>query len=65
MEVRSVVEFFVEKNGRLYRFLIPAGSPFGEVYDAAFEVLGKVQQLAQDSLEKAKREEPQSENVAE
>ena len=46
--------FEVEKGDRKYLFVVPAGSPLGECYDACHEVLGEILKQAQQSAEKAK-----------
>jgi hypothetical protein len=57
MDMKNHIEFEIVKNERTYRFCMPAGAPFGEIYDAAFEVLTEVTRLAQDAAEKAKPKE--------
>ena len=57
MEVKNCVEFEITKGDRVYRFHIPAGSPFGEIYDAAFEVLTQCVQFAQEAAQKAAPQE--------
>lgn len=58
MELNTILEVKVEKNDRVYRFSLPAGAPFGESYDAVFEMLNKIREMANEALEKARREEP-------
>jgi hypothetical protein len=57
MEVKSQVLLEVKKNDRVYTFSLPMGAPFGECYDACFESLQKILELAQQSAEKARPQE--------
>ena len=43
------------ENLRTYQFLIPVGSPFGEVFDVAFEMLAAAENLSKEAIEKAKK----------
>lgn len=54
MDITSNVILEVTKNERKYRFEMPVGAPFGECYDAAFEVLNKVSELAKQASDKMK-----------
>jgi hypothetical protein len=53
MDIKNCVEFNVSKGDRVYTFHVPAGAPFGEIYDAAFEVLTQCVQFAQEAAQKA------------
>lgn len=53
MEMKNCVEFVVKKNEREYVFHLPQGAPFGEIYDATFEILNEVIRLAQEAAQKA------------
>jgi hypothetical protein len=57
MNLKSCVAIEITKNDRLYTFVMPVGSPFGEAYDVAYEVLNKIAELARDGAQGAKREE--------
>lgn len=53
MEMKNCIEFVVTKGERTYTFHMPTGAPFGELYDAAFEMLNEVLRLAQEAAQKA------------
>ena len=64
MNLKSAVIIEVEKNERKYSFSMPVGAPYGECYDAAFEVLKSVVELstqALNNLEQKKADQPQGE----
>ena len=42
-------------NIRTYQFMVPVGSPFGEVFDVAFEMLAAAEGLSKEAVEKAKK----------
>ena len=54
--VKAVVYYAieVEKNGRVYTFTMPVGSPLGDAFDASFKVLESVGELQKQAIEKAK-----------
>lgn len=53
MDIKSCIEFSTKRGDRVYTFHVPAGAPFGEMYDAAFECLGQFMQMAQEAAQKA------------
>ncbi len=53
MEMKNCVEFVVKKGERTYCFHTQAGAPIGEVYDAAFEILGEIVSRAQEAVKQA------------
>lgn len=57
MELKSVVHMEVKKNDRSYVFAMPVGAPFGECYDACFQVLEKIVALTQQAAEQARPKE--------
>lgn len=57
MELKSAIIADIKKGERVYRFEMPVGAPYGECYDAAFEVLKKITQLAKEAADKAEPEE--------
>lgn len=57
MNLKSCVTVEVTKNDRLYTFTMPVGSPFGEAYDVAYEILLKIADLAREGALSAKRVE--------
>jgi hypothetical protein len=54
MNLKSYIAIEVEKNDKTYHFLMPIGASYGEVYDAAFDVLNKALELSQKAVEQAK-----------
>jgi hypothetical protein len=61
MEVKTQIALEVEKaEGRIYRFILPAGAPLGEAQDAAFESLMQVAKWVQDNLEKLKEKKDEA-----
>lgn len=52
MDIRSVVNLEVEKNGNKFVFSMPVGSQFGDAYGAAFDVLTKVIELSKEAADK-------------
>jgi hypothetical protein len=63
MNVKSYVDVEVVKSERVYHFLMPVGAPFGEAYDAAFEALGSITEMAKQAVENAKPKDEKGEPV--
>ena len=53
INLRSCLDFEVEKEGRRYSFHMPMGAPLGEAFDAVFSVLEKVRELQAGAVTKA------------
>jgi hypothetical protein len=51
MNIRAYVELEIEKNGKVYRFMIPNGSPFVEAHEVTLEFSQAVLDLEKKSLE--------------
>jgi hypothetical protein len=64
MELKSVVVIETKKNDRIFQFSMPVGAPFGECYDACFEVLNKVVELSKEAAEAAKPKESEDSEKA-
>lgn len=64
MDKRGMVILEVKKDERTYSFLMPVGSPFGEAYDAAFEMLSEISKMAQAAVENSEREKEESQEDA-
>lgn len=48
--------FEIKKGDNVYTFTFPYSNiPVGELYDVAFDVLKKIQELANEAVDKAKR----------
>jgi len=54
---KATVKIEVKKGDHTYEFIMPVGSPFGEAYDSAFEILQEISTMAKDAVSKVKREE--------
>ena len=65
MDLKSVILLEVVKNERTYRFEMPIGAPYGECYDVAFQVLGKISELSKEAVEKVAPTEDKAEVVEE
>jgi len=52
MDIRALISIEIKKNDRTYVFNMPVGAPYGEAYDAAYEVTSKILQLAAEAAEK-------------
>ena len=57
MDIRSYVDVEVKKNDRVYHFYMPVGAPFGEAYDASFEMLSSITEMAKQAAENARPKE--------
>jgi hypothetical protein len=60
MNVKATVNIMIEKNERTYVFSMPVGAPFGEAYDAAFEALTQISNMAKEAIESARNKESKS-----
>lgn len=56
MKIREEIIFELSHDDRIYRFSMPKAAPVGEIYDICFKVLQKSVELAQASLDSAKKE---------
>jgi len=59
LSVTSVVNIEVVRDDRRYVFSIPAGAPFGESFDAAFEALDIISGWYKKAQDKMKESRPQ------
>lgn len=57
MEQVAMVKLSTKRNERIYTFEMPIGSPYGEAYDAAHEVLQQITKMAHEAAERVKRED--------
>lgn len=62
MEIKNCVEFSSKKGDRVYSFHVPAGAPFGEIYDVAFEILNQAVKYAQEAAAQAAPKEIPADN---
>jgi len=63
MEVKTHINFEIEKSDRKYVFSMPAGGTLGEAYDSAFEVLQKLLDMSKEAAEKAKKVDSDKEKM--
>lgn len=63
MDQKGYVHLEVTKGEHNYAFVLPLGAPFGEAYDAAFQVLQQILKMAQDASEKASPVAPESQEA--
>lgn len=63
MDQKGYIHLEVVKGERAYAFQLPIGAPFGEAYDAAFQVLQEILKMAKDASEKAAPVEPESQEA--
>ena len=54
MKINSYITLSVERDERVYQFLIPQGAPYGETYDVVFSLLNQVRKLSEQAAEKVK-----------
>lgn len=67
MEMKQYIHLEVEKDGKLFTFSMPVGVQLGMAYDAAFECLSKMVELANQAKDQAtppeKKNEPECRDV--
>lgn len=54
MKEQSSLILKIEKNERVYEFIIPGGAPYGEVFDALYECLKHMHQVMEKSVKDTK-----------
>ena len=57
MEIKSSLLLEVKKGDYVFRLELPVGSNIGDAYEATWEMLNKITELAKESVDKAKRPE--------
>jgi hypothetical protein len=62
MNQKGAVILEVTKGDNRYEFVMPIGAPFGEAYDAAFQALMTITEMAKNAAEAAKPVENQDLN---
>lgn len=65
MDYLSQIVIEIKKNDRVYRFEIPMGAPYGEAYDACFEALGGIMELAKNAKDRVKQDAPADDSSVE
>jgi hypothetical protein len=60
MELKQILSLEVVRNDKVYRLELPIGVPLGEAYEATWEMLKKIVELVNESVDKAKMETKQA-----
>jgi len=58
MELKQNISIEVEKGGFTFVLYMPTGASYGNAIDASFEILQKLNELAQQSAQALKPAEP-------
>jgi hypothetical protein len=56
MDINNLLFLEVVKGENKFTFSFGAGVPLGELYDAAFQILSKVDELCKEAVERAQKE---------
>jgi hypothetical protein len=62
MNVKTSISIEITKDERVYSFVMPAGAPFGQAYDAAFEILQQIVEFSKKAADSAKPADADSQN---
>ena len=65
MVKQLMINFEITKGERTFIFSMPHGTPFGEAYDACFEVLSDIVKMSTEAADKAKRPEEEKAEIVE
>ena len=57
MDKKLMVRLVIEKDEHSFSFCMPVGCPWGQVYDAAFEILNEVASMAKEAALKQEKVE--------
>jgi len=57
MEVKNTVVLESIKEDRVFSFVMPVGAKIGDAYEACWECLQKISELATEAVDKAKKSE--------
>lgn len=55
MEVKNNVVLEVSKDSHTFMFLMPVGAKIGDAYEACWECLQRISELATEAVDKAKK----------
>lgn len=55
MEMKSSLILETKRNDYLFRLELPIGAPLGDAYEATWEMLSKIVELAKESVDKSKK----------
>jgi len=55
MELKSSVILETKRNDYTFRMELPIGAPLGDAYEAAWEMLSKIVEMARESVDKSKK----------
>lgn len=62
MEIKQALILETQKNDFTFTFILPQGATWGSAIDAAYEMLQKINQLAQENADKLKPVTPEESN---
>lgn len=62
MAIKSSLSIEITKGDRVFSFVMPIGAPYGEAYDAAFEVLQQIVELSKQAADQAKQQQAADKN---
>ena len=55
MEMKSSLILETKRNDYLFRLELPIGAPLGDAYEATWEMLSKIVEMAKESVDKSKK----------
>ena len=55
MELKSSVILETKRNDYVFRLELPIGAPLGDAYEATWEMLSKIVEMAKESVDKSKK----------
>ena len=55
MELKSSLILETKRNDYVFRLELPIGAPLGDAYEATWEMLSKIVDMAKESVEKSKK----------
>lgn len=54
MEIKQILSLVINKNERIFRLDLPVGAPLGDTYEAVWEMLKKVSEMINESVDRSK-----------
>ena len=64
MNIKPLVLFETQKNGRNYSFIVENGAPFAEALEASVEIVNQIDALAKEAAAKAEQSNSESADQA-
>lgn len=65
MDIKNNIVFETEKDGNVFQFSMPIGTPYGQAYDVIIEALNEVQSMSVEHARKIKEQREQQKEEAE